>query len=81
MKILLSREQVEFLRFLCKDTVYEDRVSSFPVGTEFEINEDLADEIRDLCALYESGSVIDGGGVILDEKGWAAVELVDLLYH
>lgn len=55
---------------------------SFPIGVNFDADEDLLDELRELCAQVEIDSVQNGGGIIRDgdEDGKVAVELVDLLF-
>lgn len=82
MIIRLTQKQHVLLKKITAGTDFEQAVLSFPIGVNFDVDDDLLDELRELCAQVEIDSVQDGGGVIRDddEDGRIAVELVDLLF-
>lgn len=80
MVIRLAYKQRELLRKIAAGTAFEQAVSSFPAGLNFDVDRDLLGDLRELCAEVEVDSVQNGGGVIRDEDGRIAVELVDLLF-
>jgi|GEM_PF-1968893 len=80
MIIKLNEKQQGLLIKITTGTAFEQDVLKFPVGVNFDADEDLLDDLRELCAQVEIDSVQAGGGVILDEDGKIAVELVDLLF-
>jgi hypothetical protein len=80
VKIKLNKEQIDFLKEIAKDTESEKDVLLFSSDQEFDLNDDLADELRDLCAGYEVDNAQEHKDMSLDAKGKIAYDLVNLLY-
>lgn len=82
MKLRLNEEQLDLLRRLSQNTEYEKDVTLFPAVSEFEIDDDLAEELRDLCAEREIFMAQNRAedDMLEDKDGELAAELVDLLF-
>lgn len=80
MKITLNQAQIDFLKYITKNTEYENDVASFSAEVALEVADDLADELRDLCAEFEIDDIQEHSNQSLSEKGKTAYELVNLLY-
>lgn len=81
MKVKFNKEQIIFLKSIVKDTELEKDISNFSDNTEIQIKEDLADDIRDICAQYEIDNAQECRDLSLDNKGKIAYELVNLLLN
>lgn len=81
MKIKLNKEQIDFLNIIVKDTEHEKDIKSFEVDKDVSIDDDLADDLRDLCAQYEIDNVQEHKDMSLNEKGKVAYDLVNLFYN
>lgn len=82
MKIRLNEKQLDLLRRLSQDTDFEKEVALFPIASEFELDDDLADDLGELCVereIFMAQSRAEGD-MSKDEDGELAVELVDLLF-
>lgn len=79
MKIKLSKEQINFLNKITKGKEFEKDIKSFEIDKEFDLKNDLADELRDLCAEYEIDNIQEHKYMSLDENGRIAYDLVNLL--
>ena len=80
MKVKLNKDQANFLKDITKDTEFEKAVNSFQEDKEFSIDDDLADELRELCAQYEIDNAQSHEDMALNDKGKTAYDLVNLLY-
>jgi len=80
VKIKLNKDQVNFLKGITKDTEFEKAVNSFQEDKEFNLNDDLVDELRELCAQYEIDNAQAHKDMALNDEGKIAYDLVNLLY-
>lgn len=80
MKTKLNKEQIDFLVDITKNTELIKDVKTFKPDIDLNIDDDLADELRDLCAEYEVDNVQEHKNMSLDIKGKIAYDLVNLLY-
>lgn len=80
MKTKLNKEQIDFLVDITKNTELIKDVKTFKPDIDLSIDDDLADELRDLCAEYEVDNAQEHKDMSLDIKGKIAYNLVNLLY-
>ena len=80
MKVKFNKEHIIFIKDIVKDTELANRISSFSANIETEIDEELADDLRDICAQYEIDNIQEHKDLKLNVDGRIAYELVNLLY-
>ena len=82
MIIKLTQKQHNLLKKITAGTAFEQAELSFPIGVDFDADDDLLDRLRELGTQVEIDSVQEGGGIIRDddEDGKIAMELVELLF-
>lgn len=82
MKLRLTEEQLDLLKRLSQSTEHQKKVALFPASSDFELDDDLADELRELCAdreIFMAQNQAEGD-MSKDRDGELAAELVDLFF-
>ena len=74
MKIILNKEEHTLLKEIVKNSVYENLI---PDELEFSIDEDSADEIREMCVDIETYECMEPE---LSNRGKLAISLVDKFF-
>lgn len=83
MKVKLNKKEVDFLKEILKDTEFSDLASGLNEDQENYIDDDIVDDIRELCAdveVYEAYNA-EEQNIGITERGRIACDLVDKLYQ
>ncbi|WP_300385169.1 hypothetical protein [Clostridium sp.] len=83
MKVKLNNNEIDFLKDILKDTEFYNLTSEFIENQEIEIDDDITDEVRDLCSDEEVYEVYEAEkqNVRITKRGRVACDLVDKLYQ
>lgn len=83
MKVKLNKEEIDFLKEVLKDTEFFNLASNFKEDQENYIDDDIVDDIRDLCGEVEVFEVYNAEeqNIGITERGRIACDLVDKLYQ
>lgn len=81
MKVRFNKEQIEFLKEIVDDEKLVNLISNVTDNVYIELDEDMADDLRDICAQYEIDDIQGHEDSSLSNKGKIAYELINLLYN
>ncbi|HWQ76563.1 MAG TPA: hypothetical protein VN441_14720 [Syntrophomonas sp.] len=83
MKVKFNNQEISFLKEILADTAFFALASRLKENEEIDIDDDIADEIRDLCGDEEVAEVqkAEEMGMVITARGRTAADLVDRLYQ
>lgn len=83
MIVKLNKKEVDFLKEILKDTEFFDLASELRDDQENYIDDDIVDDIRDLCGDAEVSEVLNAEeqNMTITDRGIIAANLVDKLYQ
>lgn len=83
MKVKLNKKEIDFLQKILKDTEFFNLASEFKENQENYIDDDIVDDIRDLCGDVEVFEAYNAEeqNISITERGRIACDLVDKLYQ
>jgi hypothetical protein len=81
MQVKLNSQEIDFLKDVLRDTEFFDLTLEFEADQNNYIDDDIADEIRDICADEEVSEVNKAAvlDIIITDRGIVAADLVDKL--
>lgn len=83
MKVKFNSREIDFLKEVLKDTEFFSLTSEFKENQDNYIDDEIVDDIRDLCADEEVLEVQNAEklNIIITDRGKIAADLVDKLYQ
>lgn len=83
MKVKLNNKEIDFLKEILKDTEFFELASEFKENQDNYIDDNIVDDIRDLCGDEEvtEVNIAEEQNMVITDRGKIAADLVDKLYQ
>ncbi len=83
MRVKFNSEEIDFLEEVLKDTEFFSLASEFKENQDNYIDDEIVDDIRDLCGDEEVAEVnkAEKLNIVITDRGKIAADLVDKLYQ